>query len=347
MNEITLVREAGPEAPALSSAARSAARAALLDEIGGATARRRFRLPSPKVRLRIGAGLVAVAAAWSAAVVIAAPDGPGTPADSVTLVDFEMPTFPLSLDPEPEGLTPAFDGDGDGASIATYEDASGANGFTLYVGEDEPEQRPDDGAPGYDLWSVDEVVVDGADGELIRYARDWCTGDAGENCGRRAFASLTWERAEDQWVTLLAHGRYRDDVLAIAGSLADRPQPAVLDVGLAPAGWSVQFFKMGRVLTLVNDAYEQQTVTVHVPLPEDVPRLDQVRESLMGPVGPQLDVTVQGRPAALVRVDNGPVERGWFLQAQFEDGTAFTLQVPDAFTEEQVLEFAEQVTHNP
>ncbi|WP_164703218.1 hypothetical protein [Modestobacter sp. KNN46-3] len=349
MNELTALREAGPEAPALSPAARSAARAALLAEIDGpATARR--RRPSRRTTLRLGAAGVAVAAAWTAAVVIAAPDGPGTPADSVTLVDFTMPTFPLSLDPVPDGLRPAFDGDGDGASIAAYDDPTGEHGFTLHVGDDES-PRPDEDVAGVEVAAVDEVSVDGRDAELVRWSQDWCTGDGlGEDCGRRAFTWLTWERSEDQWVTIEAHGRYRtsEQVLAIARSLVDRPQPATLDIGLAPAGWSVQFFKMGRVLTLVNDAYEQQEITVHVPLPEDVAPADQVRSSIMGPIGPQLDVVVHGRPAQLVLVDTGYLDqRGWFLQAQFTDGTTFTLQVPDAFTQEQVLEFAEQVKHRP
>ena len=168
MNELTALREAGPEAPALSPAARSAARAALLAEIDGPVPRRR---PSRRAALRLGAAGVAVAAAWTAAVVIAAPDGPGTPADSVRLVDFQMPTFPLSLEPVPDGLRPAFDGDGDGATIASYDDATGQNGFTLYVGDDEPELGD------RDVTATEEVTVDGEDAELVRYSSTWCTDD--------------------------------------------------------------------------------------------------------------------------------------------------------------------------
>ncbi|MGY1855684.1 hypothetical protein [Modestobacter sp. SYSU DS0290] len=342
MNELTALREAGPEAPALSPDARSAARAALLSEIDGPARRRR---PSRRTTLRLGAAGVAVAAAWSAAVVIAAPDDPGSPASSVTLVDFEMPTFPLTLDPVPDGLRPAFDGAGDGATIASYDAPGGEDGFTLYVAGDEPELGD------RDVTATEDVSVDGEDAELVRYSETWCTGDApGEDCHRRTSTSLTWERSDDQWVTIDAYGRYGTTtrVLQIAGSLVDRPQPATLDVGLAPAGWSVRGFKMGRVLTLVNDAYEQQEVTVHVPLPEDVIPADEVRSSIMGPIGPQLDVTVHGRPAQLVPVDTGYLDqRGWYLQAQFPDGTTFVLQAPGAFTQQQVLEFAEQVTHNP
>jgi len=108
---------------------------------------------------------------------------------------------------------------------------------------------------------------------------------------------------------------------------------------------------MGRVLTLVNSRYEQQSLSVHIPLPEEVIPADRVRESIMGPIGPQLDVTVNGRPAQLVRVDVGYVVdghryEGWYLQAQFEDGTTFVVQAPEAFTKDQVLELAESVTHN-
>jgi hypothetical protein len=32
---------------------------------------------------------------------------------------------------------------------------------------------------------------------------------------------------------------------------------------------------------------------------------------------------------------------------RFEDGTTFTVQAPEAFTREQVVQMAEQVTYNP
>ncbi|NEK84864.1 hypothetical protein GCU60_03655 [Blastococcus saxobsidens] len=356
MNDLTLLREAGPEAPPLSPAARSAARAALLAEIEGGQPRS-VRLPSRKVRWRIGVGAVAVAASWAAAVVIAAPDAVGPPPDSVRLVNFDMPTFPLSLDPAPAGLRPAFDGDGDGAGIASYDDAAMENGFTVHVGVDEPEGTgPDDGAPGYELLAVDEVPLGDDEVEAVTYAREWCVEDTATGCvtERRRFTWLSWERRDDQWVSLLGHGDYADaeQLQEVAGSLVDRPQPATLDVGLAPEGWSIRAYKMGRVLTLVNDAYEAQDLTVHIPPAEDVIPADQVRESIMGPIGPQLDVTVNGRPAQLVRVDIGYVidghrYEGWYLQAQFPDGTTFVLQAPEAFTQEQVLEMAEQVTYTP
>jgi hypothetical protein len=350
MNDITLLREAGPEAPRLTSAALSTARAALLDEMEGGRPARRLRMPSRKVRWRVGLAVTTAAVACAAAVVVTGPGSAGTPATSVTLVDFETPTFPLSLDPAPEGLRPAFDGNGERSSIADYRDAAGENGFTIYVADEEPDGGTDDGAPGYRLQGTDDVTVDGRDAELVRYSRTWCAGDSGVDCPNRSFAQLTWERADDQWVRLLGDGRYAsaDRLLSVAESLVDRPQPAILRMGLAPAGWSIQFYKMGRVLTLVNDSYEQQTLTVQVPLPEDVVAPEDFPTSLQSPVGPVIEVTVHDRPAHLIKMDSGYLDQKiWFLQAQFNDGTVYELQVPDAFTQEQVVELAEQVTYNP
>ena len=54
------------------------------------------------------------------------------------------------------------------------------------------------------------------------------------------------------------------------------------------------------------------------------------------------------RPTHLVLLDAGYLrEKTWFLQARFADGTVYELQVPDAFTQEQVVEPAEQVTTTP
>ena len=328
MNDLPLLQEAGPEGPALTTATREAARATLLAEIEGRPTVRRRHWPSRRFTVRVGAGLVAAAAAWTGAVLIAAPEAPGPPAGSVTLVDFAMPTFPLSLDPEPTGLRPAFDGGGDGATMASYHDAAHREGFTVHVTADEPERL--EPAPDERVGAVREVEVAGRDAELVRGSRPWCTGpDTDPDCARRGYTELVWERREGQWVRIEGHGTYDEpaQVVAVAESLVDRPQPATLDIGLAPAGWSVQDFTMDRVLSLVNDAHEQQTLIVHIPLPEGVIPADRVRESIMGPVGSQLDVTVDGRPGCS-RTDHGGGRRGWFLQAQFADGTTFACRRP-------------------
>jgi hypothetical protein len=351
MNDITLLRESGPEAPALSFQTRSAARAALLDEIEASRTvrgRLRTRLPSRRAGVRIVAGVSVAAVAWGAAVVIAAPDPVGSPASTVTLVDFDTPTFPLSLDPVPDGLRPAFEGDGTGSSGADYRDASGQNGFVIGVHQDEPDLEEINSF--YDVEETREVTVDGTDGQLLRGSHPESCEDGLSVCGTRHFTQLAWEHRDDQWVLLTGDGRYDSPqrLMAVAESVVDRPQPATLSMGLAPAGWSVQFFKMGRILTLVNDSYEQQTLSVNIPLPEDVLPPEQFPTGLMGPIGPVIPVTVNDRPAHLIQLDSGYLDQKiWFLQAQFEDGTVYELQVPDAFTQEQVVEFAEQVTYNP
>lgn len=166
MNDLTLLREAGPQAPELTPAVRSAARAALLDEIAG-PAPRHSRRPGRRLVFRVGVATVTAAAAWTGAVLIAAPDGPGTPADSVTLVDFSVPTSPYSLDPAPVGMTPAFSGDADVAGFAEYESADGGDRFTVGVHDEEPEWLGDAYA-SVDVTERTEVDVDGVDGRLVR-----------------------------------------------------------------------------------------------------------------------------------------------------------------------------------
>lgn len=111
------------------------------------------------------------------------------------------------------------------------------------------------------------------------------------------------------------------------------------------AGWSVYAYKDDRILTLADDEFEQQTLTVSLRAAA-VPA-DQLLGELMEPVGPVIDVTVDDRPAQLVAIDGGDLDRGWFLQAQFADGQTFVVQAPEAFTQEQVLGLAAQVTYTP
>ena len=350
MNTVQLLRDAGPEGPALSTATRNAARAALLAEIDGAVKLaepRHSRVPSRKVRWRLGVGAVAVAASWAAAVVIAAPDELGPLPDSVELVAFEPLTFPLALDPIPAGWgEPGFDADADlGGMRMFFGDGSGGHAASIAVSDEEPEFS--------DVSGEQEVDVDGDDGVLVTTTSNYCdTGaDGAEFCELRDEVRLVFERRDDQWVTVSGPAE-ADQLLWVAGSLVDRPQRIPLQISLAPAGWSVQGFKDDRILTLVDDGHEQHSLSVHLPYPEDVVPAGQVRSSIMGPIGPQLDVTVNGRPAQLVRVDRAMViegERveGWFLQAQFTDGTTFVVQAPGSFTQEQVLRTAEAVVYTP
>ncbi len=56
---------------------------------------------------------------------------------------------------------------------------------------------------------------------------------------------------------------------------------------------------------------------------------------------------MHGRPAALAPIAHGGVDRGWYLQAQFPDGTAFVEQGPETLAREQVVQIAEQITDTP
>jgi hypothetical protein len=344
MNDMALLRTQGPEAPPLEPAALQSARVALLDEIersGTVRGQVRALLPRRRTALRVGAGLTVTAVAWTAAVVIAAPDELGPPPGSVTLVAFQPAVFPLALEPTPTGLTPSFSADPGGVLHAGYG-GEGDDGISLRVQPDEPEQ--------YDVTGTDDVTVDGRDAELVTGVIHTCAGP-GPECTEieLPYVHLVWERRDGQWVELSGSGRYDDAarLRAVAEDLVDRPQVVPLQVRLAPAGWSVLAYKDDRILTLVNDGYEQQTLSVSVPLPEEVPPADQLLSRLAGPVSPVLPVTVHGRPAQLVRVDGSPLDPGWYLQAQFADGTTFTVQAPEAFTEKQVVEMADQVTYDP
>ena len=332
MNTVQLLRDAGPEGPALSPDTRNAARAALMAEIDAAARPRRLRLPGRKVGWRVAIGGVAVASSWAAAVVIAAPDGPGTPADSVRLVGFRPPTFPLSLDPVPAGWDVSFSADPGGILHAAYGDDDSDDGLYVRVSPEEPEQ--------YEVTDTTDVAVAGADAELVEGALDGL--------------HLVWERDDDQWVQLAGYGAWddADRLVDAAEHLVDRPQAVPLQISVAPEGWSVEAYKDDRILSLANPEFEAQSLSVHVPLPEDVLPADQVRASVASPIGPQLDVTVNDRPAQLVRVEgdllvDGHFLEGWYLQAQFTDGTTFVVQAPGAFTQEQVLRLAASATWNP
>jgi hypothetical protein len=342
MNDIPLLREAGPEAPALTTAARQTARVALLDEIERSRTVRgrvRARLPRRRTALRIGAGVTVAATAWTAAVVIAAPDGPlGPPPGSVRLVASEPAVFPLSLEPAPDGLPPIFDADMGGLR-AIYRTADEAHAVMITVSDDEP-------AFGDEVDRTAVPVGDG-EGDIVMTVSNICDE---YDCALTGEIRLVQERRAGQWVTIDGRGRYDDPdrLVAVAEDLVDRPQPVPLQINLAPAGWSVLAYKDDRILTLVNDAHEQQDLTVFLPEPNVFVPAEELLGELMGPIGPVIPATVHGRPAHLVRVQTDYLnQEGWYLQAQFPDGTTFVVLAPEAFTRDQVLEMAEQVTYNP
>jgi hypothetical protein len=367
MNDITLLRETGPGAPQFRPEVRSAARAALLAEIeaGGTSARRRVRLPGRKFGVRFGVGVTVAAVAWTAAVAMTGPDPVGPQVSGITLVAAEEITFPLSLDPVPGGLTPTFRG-GPGLpfSSADYRSADGS-GFTVSIFPEDPRrmehiERVEDSYANWDILETGTVSVAGTEAEFVRgnYDEHHCsyapftpkqTEEPVEVC-HQSFADLVWERPDGQWLWVRGEDAYAPipSVVAVAESVVDRPQPADLQIGLAPAGWSVRNYEDSEYVSIVSD--ENADLSVHVGL-QDAWRgytADNMLDDVMG-MGPVSTVTVNGRSAQLGFADDPELqdEPLWWLGGQFADGTLFLLQASAEFTEADVLAMAAQVTYNP
>lgn len=339
MNEITLLREAGPEPRPLSPAALHAARAALLAEIDTTTAAggHQPRRPDRRLAVRTGIALAAAAAAVAVAVVVPSSEPPATPATSVALVAFASPTFPLTLVPTPAGLSVSYSADPGRILHALYASADDTDRIVLTVRPDEPD------LPG--ARDEDNVEVQGREGTLATEDLRYGNAAGGVDVVPREVLTVKWPK--DQWVELHGSGRFatRAQLVALAKTLVAEPAPVDLQVHLAPAGWSVQAYKDDTILTLANDTFEQQALTVSIPS-QRIPA-DELRSQLMGPVGPVIEVSVNGLPAQLVRVDHGGGDGGWYLQARFAGGRTFVLQAPDILTQQQVLDIAAQVTYSP
>jgi hypothetical protein len=304
-------------------------------------------------RARIGVAVVAVAAAWATAVLVAPSDRAGSPGgppateavptgspsgavDRLTLVAAEQATFPLSLEPPPAGLTPAFSfwggvpyyGDQPPVHTADYLSPGGDRVLVSLFAED-PRSLDDHGVEGVPSGTV---AVGGRSAEVWR---------------SEFSVSLLWQRPDGRWVRITGEGAYADTaaVVGVAESVVDRPQPLGLQFGLAPAGWNLGGYEESRSLDLVSDAHpDQPPLRLSIfggpgfPATIDVPFEGQ---ALAGPVEP---VTVQGLPGRIARADDGS---SWLLAGQFADGTLFLLLAPAVLTREQVLEIAEQVMYSP
>ncbi|RBY81925.1 hypothetical protein [Blastococcus sp. TF02A-26] len=304
--------------------------------------------------LGVGAAVVVVAAAWTAAVVVTS-DGasdrgevatPSTtsapssdPAGGIELVAAEEVAFPFSLDPAPEGLTPAFSMRGGmeyygGGPVEYLADYTADDGRVLVdlVAAD-PRDLPDTvwndpGGPAV------ELSVGGAPAELVE-------GDG--------YVTLVVERGDGRWVAVLGEGSYGnpDAVVAVAGSVVDRPQPLGLGFGLAPAGWTVGGYEESRSLDLVSDTDPAQPpLRVSLQgLPGGTVPLGDLFEG-RALAAPAEQVTVQGLPALVgLAVDGEPDT--WLVAGQIPDGRVFWLLAPPVLTRDQVLRVAEQITYTP
>ena len=312
------------------------------------------RRPRRRTLVRVGAGVMALAAAWAVAVVVAPAERPSTPdrptmtpdstapgvidPGALDLVAAEQVTFPLSLDPPPPGLTPLFSrwggvpfsGDQPLQFLADYSSDDGDR-VMVYLHPEDPRTfgRELEGEP------AGTVQVGQATAEVFR-------GDG--------HAELLWERSDGRWVEVLGEGSYgtTSALIPVAASVVDRPQPLDLQFGLAPAGWHVGGYEESRSLDLVSDTQPDALVRLSIWGPDGHVPVDAPLEGLAmtGPVEP---VTIQGQPGRLAFGDpNGSACACWYVVGQFP-GTdvVFVLLGTDGLTREQMLAMAEQVTYTP
>jgi hypothetical protein len=332
MNDLTLLRDYGPDAADASPAALARAREQLMTEIATTVPqRRRLAPPTSKGKHRHWQVRLAVAAVAAAAIVAggyaALPErhAPDTRPTGVHLVAFQAPVFPLGLRPRPAGLAaPTFSGgsvtDQTGNEhlelMAVYLATDGRSDVYLGVGDRYVPQGSPEETRSVDLNGRRAYLVERVDSAVV----------------------LSWQRRDNQWVTLTGNGRFATEaaVLALAATVVDQPQPVPLQVRLAPAGWRLAAFKDNRILTL-HDPATKQSLSVNV--------VDQPTSDLMHQV-------MDARRVSPVRVNGAASELvetayGWFLQVPLSDGSAFHLQAPTQLTPEQVIAIAEQVHITP
>jgi hypothetical protein len=343
--------------PALGSLAEPASVVAarqLVDDAREArTSARPRRRPRRGTVVRVATAVIAVAAAWATAVVVSPQEAtPGRSAPSsaspvvpatrggIELVAAEAVTFPLSLDPAPEGLTPSFSrrggvpeyGSTPPFSVADY---SSVGGDRVLLGVYPEDPRPSE---DYGFWHEGQptgtAIVDGAEASVWR---------------EPGLVTLLWQRRDDQWVQLSGEGAQADtsSLVALGESIVDRPQPVGLQFGLAPAGWSVRGYEESRSLDLVSDADPALALRLSTEGPQYTGTVDGLLDG-MPTAAPTETVTVQGRDGrlALLAGDTGQPPY-WTLLGQLPDGRFFRLLAPQVLTREQVLQIGEQVTATP
>ncbi|MCA0145897.1 hypothetical protein [Blastococcus sp. LR1] len=306
------------------------------------------RRPGRKAFVRAGIAVVAVAAAWTTAVLVTPADRPTppvatpgptseAPVDGIQLVAAEEVTFPLTLDPAPPGLTPTFSmvggvgffGDLPLVHTADYTGDSGRVLVRLFA---EDPRGPEDTGYGLDEAPAGSATVGGRPAEVRQ-------GDG--------YVSLLWELPDDRWVQVLGEGDYGPlaALLPVAESVVDRPQPLGLQFGLAPAGWTLTGYEESRQLDLTRNGDAEQLLRVSV-YPGGTATLDEIVDAgdLTAPPTP---VTIQGREGRLALAEGGASPDFWRAAGQLPDGYRFLMLAPQALTQDQVLQIAEQITYTP
>lgn len=339
MNETTLLRDFGPDAPLATELVLARSRAELIAELTAPEPRRRpgrgrvIRL-RPRVTLR-AAALVAAAACVLTAVLVAQSGGKrGGVGNRVTLLAYTTPQFPLSLQPIPVGLSaPAFSmGEGGSQMLAAYRDPqapSTVQGSDVDVAVDTHQPPPN--GPASELR---QVTFDGVPAELAIHDKP---ATSPKEVPTR-IVSLTWQRHPEQWVTVIGNARFatEDSVRALAASLVDVAQQLPMQLRLAPQGWVLDSVKGDSIVTLRDTTAAEPDRTLSVQL------LDQPDPNFARDVGAESVSTVQvnGRPAQLVTVGGIRI-----LETTLPDGSAFRLQTPADLTSQQVVQLAAGVSH--
>jgi hypothetical protein len=349
-----------------------AARQLVRDAQGARTARQRRRRPTRKTALRVGAALVAVAAALTTATLVTpsghngtptahptAPSSGGVAANGIRLVAAQQDAFPVSFDPPPAGITPDFsEHTGDGGAdptvyTADYQTGTG-DGFTLWLYPTDPRTSAVLQHSYFD-WPQNDpnraLVTDSGTvsvhGAPAVYSHGHLAGVCETSC--KAYAALLWQLPDGRWGYLLGEGSYGQMAVAqgVANSVVDHPQPTGLQLALAPAGWTLHGYEESRSLDLISDNDPKQRLHLSTIDRSGGATLDSVFQDL-STVGATESVTVNGQPGRLASGhDTGGGPDFWYVGGQFPNGPVFLLLAPKTLTRQQVLDIANAATYTP
>lgn len=312
------------------------------------------RRTSPRARrrtlVRLGGGVIALAAAWAVAVAVAPSDRPAAPdgrtevpgvavPGAIDLVAVEEVTFPLTIEAPPPGVTPLFSrwggvpffGDQPLVHAADYTSASGDRVLVVLYPED-PRGMDDVGLADEPAGTV---PVGDAEAEVL-------LGDGS--------TELLWARPDGSWVAVSGEGAYDSTsaLVPVAASIVDRPQPLGLQFGLAPPGWEVGGYEESRSIDLVSETQPDELLRLSLWAFGGEEALDGALEGMTFTGTPE-PVTVQGRAGRIALGDGGDSSCAcWYVAGQFPGANRLFLLVgSDGLTREQMLGMAEQVTFTP
>lgn len=317
MNDLEILDHFGPTSAEPSDAALAAARTRLSAAIETSPAvRRPRRLP------------LLVAAAAAAAVGIGVVPALVGSDDSIALAAVDPLTFPVTPTWLPEGVgDPVFHYEAGNQQLAEYGD--GDDLVRLDVLHDNPARVPSD---------ADPVDVNGQAG----------VGFAGrQHIGSPetvAAYTVVWEEGDGDKLRVTGLGRYADraTVERVADSVTEHSQPVDLFLSVAPSGWQPYgYLSDHHILYRDPDGKQGDGTDLAMTV------VDRVDPDL-GNTGARdvHEITVDGRGGVLGRtVDMNDETILWILQTTAPDGTAFALQAPGRFTEDQAIEVAAGVRH--